>query len=172
MKKKVKLIILIISFIIGLTGIYIYTQKKDTSVQNYDDKGAQFIHDDSSYILNLIKEKKPGIYYFGYSTCDWCIELLPILKNKLEENNQKAYVIDTKDSNFTDDNLEDFKKFYKTYTEHNDFLVPFVLRITEKGEVKVHTGTVKDHYAKLYKMNDDQENQLNQEIQEMLNDEG
>lgn len=117
----------------------------------------------------MINNKKAGIYYFGFPTCDWCIALLPQFKNILKENDLKAYVVNTNDISFTKNIQENFQKIYRLYTQQNEVYVPFILHITDKGSVKYHIGTVKNHNAKLKAMTDEQIHRLKLELIKTIN---
>ncbi|MDE1809283.1 hypothetical protein CS331_021470 [Klebsiella pneumoniae subsp. pneumoniae] len=40
--------------------------------------------------------RQQGIYYFGFPTCPWCLELLPILDKELEKESMNAYAVNTR----------------------------------------------------------------------------
>ncbi|KRN50733.1 hypothetical protein IV49_GL001818 [Kandleria vitulina DSM 20405] len=74
--KKSKVIIGIVVFILTLTLINSYVQKSENAIA-YNDHTPRMIKTSPSDIMKRIREKKQGIYYFGFPECPWCIELLP-----------------------------------------------------------------------------------------------
>lgn len=86
------------AIIVALTSAYFIAFNKNSSLL-YNDKTNQFIHKNPSTIINKLTSKEAGIYYFGFPTCPWCLELLPILDDALVEENETAYVVNTRGKN-------------------------------------------------------------------------
>lgn len=166
--KKSKVIISIVVFILTLTLINIYVQKSESAIA-YNDHTPRMIKTSPSDIMKRIREKKQGIYYFGFPECPWCIELLPVLDESLQNANEKAYVLNTHDKTFTQPLRNELTAFYKQYVHQKRIYVPLVVSINDKHEIKVHLDTVKGHNAKVSRMTKSQRKELRHILDQMVN---
>ncbi|MDI4585176.1 transporter [Oenococcus sp. UCMA 14587] len=139
------------------------------SFPSYNDKTRQFVHEKStSETLSLIERKNPGIYYFGFPSCPWCQELLPLFNEELKKKELHAYVTNVRASNYTSkDNIRLEKLFIKN-TNQPRLSVPFIIEITRKHKIITHVGTVKGHNAELSKMDSKQKNLLKKQLNSMF----
>ncbi|HEM7699728.1 TPA: transporter [Enterococcus faecalis] len=166
MKKRKVFIIFLVSLIIFVFGYYLaFNQNKYVS---YNDETKQFVHTDTSKIMENLVNRQQGIYYFGFPTCPWCLELLPILDKELEKESMNAYAVNTRGDDYTENDDELLQKFYKKYTGDESLSVPFIVAINNKKEVQVHIGTVKNHDATKTKLKRRQKEELSQSLNEML----
>jgi predicted bacteriocin transport accessory protein len=161
--KKIMVVFLGVATLFLLLGL---VAKKNGEVYNtrkkeYSTQTVNFKNESSTDTLNMIKNRKPGIYYFGFKTCPWCVELLPMLEETLIRKKITAYAIDTKSEDFLSADDTDLEKDYKEFTHSTDTLtVPFILAIYESGEIKAHKGTVTSHDATVAPLNNDQKKEL------------
>ena len=133
--------------IVALFVIGYYFSNSVTQANTYNDRLPVFVHEDSEQIIHKLVRKKEGIYYFGFPTCPWCVELLPVFNEVLSEHKKTAFVVNVRDKNYTNRQNGVLEKFYKQYTGEDGLSVPFVVAIDKNANVKVHVGTVDDHDA-------------------------
>ena len=69
--------------IVALFVIGYYFSNSVTQANTYNDRLPVFVHEDSEQIIHKLVRKKEGIYYFGFPTCPWCVELLPVFNEVL-----------------------------------------------------------------------------------------
>ena len=81
-----KLGLFIILFVIIFGGSYIVTNKLN-GTSAYVDETAQLVKDNQDDVVSRLEAKEQGMYYFGFPTCPWCVELLPVL-----DKEDKLYV--------------------------------------------------------------------------------
>ncbi|MFD1125065.1 transporter [Lentilactobacillus raoultii] len=167
--KKILLTMLSL-FIIAGAAIYFYTSKSDTSSAQYNDKTEQFIHKSPVTTLQTLSNKKQGIYYFGFPTCPWCLELLPVFNKALKEHHLKSYVTNTRADNYTSQDNIKLERIFLKYRKEKRLSVPFIIEITKSGKVETHVGTVPGHDAEVQKMTTQQENKLKSQLNAMLAD--
>lgn len=157
MKKVLKIFLLLTLIVACFVMGYQLTTQSDEVVYNITTE--RFIHENPEIIISRIENKDEGIYYFGFSTCPWCVELLPLLDETLEQNEKQAFVVNTRGEEFTDELRERTETIFRTYQE-GDLTVPFLIIISDKGEVKTHIGTVEGHDAQSVKLSEQQEEEL------------
>ena len=165
--KKSKIIIGIIVFLLTLTLINLYVQKKH-GVIAYNDHTPRMIKTSPSDFMKRFREKKQGIYYFGFPECPWCIELLPVLDESLQNANEKAYVLNTHNQAFNQSLRQELTVFYKRHVHQKRVYVPLVVSINAKKDIKVHLDTVKGHNAKVSRMTKAQRKELRHILDQMI----
>lgn len=158
-------------FIIVLifSGVYLLSTNKYNSKDiEYNDKTKQFIHENPSKTIDLLEKKTPGIYYFGFPTCSWCKEILPIFDSVLKKYNFKSYVVNTRSSDFTNEDNEKLKNFFVENTALDKLTVPFIVNINENGNIKTHVGTIENHNAKVESLTNKEKKELTTIIEELI----
>ncbi len=173
-EKKISFKIIKVLFLFGfiasaLYATYLFSNYQADEVIEYDDTSPQFIHEPTEEIIKKIETEKPGTYYFGYATCSWCRELLPVLKDALHNNKMQAYVIDTQGKDFVNENESRVRGIFTKYTKEKDLTVPFILHINQNGDSSTHIGTVKGHNAKQRKMTKLESDQLYKQLDDLIN---
>lgn len=153
---------LLLAIILLLCIIFIVASKwmigTDKDIE-YNTNTPQFIHGAPEEVIRKIEAKEEGIYYFGFATCPWCIEFLPILDDALATTNQKAYVVDTRDARFTDNLVNRLELVYTQYHD-GELSVPFLVVISEDTSMKTHVGTLENHDAYTEKLTGRQKEEL------------
>ncbi len=167
MKRKYIITFAILIFMVSLSFIYTIATKEQKTAP-YNDKTAQFIQQDPTKVVGNLVNKKQGMYYFGFPTCPWCLELLPVLDTELEQAQTTAYIVNTRADNYTKNEDLLLNEFYKKYTKDKDLSVPFVVAINSSQEVKVHVGTLKVHDASKNKMSNKQKQKLSSLLNEFI----
>lgn len=164
MDKNKKIIYSILTAFIIMLLLYIgyaITKNNGGGTGKYNDCTSQFIHEDTSKIMKKLESKKRGIYYFGFPTCPWCQELLPVLDSSLKKNKLKAYVVNTRGNNYTSSDNIKLETFFIHYiSKRKRLTVPLIIIIKNKGSIRAHIATVPGHNAEVKKMNNFQKKKL------------
>lgn len=119
---------------------------------------------DEENLLTYLKEKT-GIFYFGYNTCPWCRNIVPILIDTVKENNiDTIYYIDTHELDLSNIKDELFAFLGDNLRENEDgkkvLAVPDVYFVKDGKIIGHHIGTV-DSYLNPYKgMSDSEKKEL------------
>ena len=178
MKKRL-IIIVIIALI--LTGISLYARSRDNirfklsyEFSNYGEKEntikvnipinnrIKYVNDKK--LLKLFKSGT-GVIYFGYSSCPWCRNIVPILIDTVIENNiDNIYYVDIHEVNLNEikDELYEILKEYLRENEDGEkvLAVPDVY-VVKKGKIKGHhIGTVTSYKNPYKGMNSKQKKEL------------
>ncbi len=138
-----------------------------SAYEGFMDEEHQFIRTKMNDFLLKLDANATGVYYFGYSTCPWCVEAVPILNEVAKRHDTVIYYIDKKAETSTDEESKKIESRLGDKLELDDegnphLYVPFVVAISE-GEVRAyHTGTVDDHDAHERKMTEAEKAELTQ----------
>ncbi len=134
-------------------------ESKDNSFMEAYDIGSQHLFVESSYeeVLNIIENKGSGVFYFGFDTCAWCLEAVPILNEVTLAQDIAVYAIDTR-SQFSESEagmeykatIVDFLEEYLMSNEEQEkhLYVPNILFLKDGEVVANHVGTLDGHDAK------------------------
>ncbi|MER0123657.1 transporter accessory protein [Streptococcus sp. ZJ93] len=154
---------------IPLGAIWLFVARNSTPVVDYNENAIEFIHQSANTIISKIQQKEAGIYYFGFASCPWCQELLPLLIEELNAEDAQAYLINTKSSEFTEQNRQELTDIYLTYLQGDRLYVPFLVSINSKGDVRTHMGTVSGHNAKNKALSEEQKEELRKLLVDFIN---
>lgn len=181
MKKK---IIIIIPIIIILVSIICFVTYQDDQLRfklsyeyiNYMeyDNGKKIkvsipSNNKIKYVSNTeildILGSKTGIIYFGYNTCPWCRNAVPILIEAAKENNiETIYYADIHKLKLSNIRKELYNKLdsYLSVNEEGKkaLAVPAVYFVVDGNIVCNHTGTVDSYHNPYNKMTTEQEQEL------------
>lgn len=185
MKKKIFLITGIIVALLFLGGIYIYFQ------ENYRFKLEYEIYNNIAYTngkkikvnipfenkVKYVQEKnlkevlttKTGVVYFGYPTCQWCRNAVPVLIDAINHSQiETLYYVNVEEvSSISIKELLD--PYLKEDEEQNKRLyVPDVYFIKDGKIIDHHLGTVESYKNAFEKMNEEQKQELKEIYQEKL----
>ncbi len=121
----------------------------DMSVyQGFTDNNHVFKRTTMKESFRLLDEEATGILYFGYSTCPYCLKVVPILNDLAKKYGQRVYYIDVfSDTDpISDDDINRYLSDYVEFLETEDgepvFYVPQVFVIANGKVVDGHTGAV------------------------------
>lgn len=108
------------------------------------DETAQF-----EAIMQMIENREPGVYYFGFKDCPWCKHLVPVLNDALAENDAVAYYVDTRSEKAFQAILARYEAFETSIPEaqRSGGKVPYTIFIDKNGEVVGHVGTLESDDA-------------------------
>lgn len=118
----------------------------------------------SNELLN--KKEFTGIIYYGYPSCPWCIEAVPVMNEVANNHNLTIYYVNKKSQESIDHPEEEEKAIeildaaygldVDDETKEPRLYVPEVV-VVNNGEIIGHNmGTVKGHDAHERKMSDDE----------------
>lgn len=180
MKKRI-IIISLILLILGIIGFCLYQVDSIRFKFSYEyinmmeygngkrikvsvpyDNRIKYLKEDD--VLTYLKEKT-GVFYFGYNTCPWCRNIVPVLIDTIKENNiDTIYYIDIHKLNLSKVRTElfDFLGDNLRLDENNEkvLAVPDVYFIKDGKIVGHHLGSVDSYINPYKKMTDKQKKEL------------
>lgn len=145
------------------------------SVDESVDNGFTEISMDDA--IDYFVNKKSGVLYFGFETCPWCIEAVPILEQVANQQSVEINYIKTRDEDrnllYTDEQKTKITEYISDYMSDNDegvltLFVPLVLVVKDGVVLDGHEGTVEGHDAKERTMTDEEKSELEQIYTELL----
>lgn len=166
--KKVLLILLVLL----LQGCqekieYSYPDFDSYDMSGYNLETDNFYKISISQFLDMVDEKKTFICYFGYESCPWCNDLLPILDEVCQQYQLKIYYMDFLDEENKEDiesleALNDFAKDYLNTDEQGNLQLffPTVYYVQKGNLVNLHSGTVSNHDATVAELTERQKARL------------
>lgn len=186
MKKKLTIIIIII-FILFLVGMTIYRR------DNLRFKIIYELYNNTEYsngkkikvnipINNTVKylekkdilyylNNKKGIMYFGYTSCPWCRNIVPILTRITKELDVPLYYVDIKKdlSSIKKELYEKLDEYLSINDENKKGLgVPLVISFDNGKIISGHKGTVSSYKNPYKGMNDKQKKELENIYKNMI----
>lgn len=113
-------------------------------------------------ITTFLKEGT-GILYFGYNTCPWCRNALPVLLDVVLENKEPLYYIDS--HQLDSDTFKEIVSLLEKYLEENEngekvLAVPDVYFIKAGKVVGHHVGTVDSYHNPYQGMSMEEKSEL------------
>ncbi len=125
--------------------------------EGFTDTEHVFVDSNMQEIKTMMDDGESFVVYFGFSTCPWCIEALPILNETAKEFDSAVYYIDTrKDSLWTSNlDIDDYDlvvECFGDYMQYDDngvkhLYTPSVVFVKNGEVVLFHQGTVDGHNA-------------------------
>lgn len=129
-------------------------KKADMSgYKGFTDKDHVFETATAEDITKALDEKKTFTLYFGFDTCPWCIEAVPVLNEAAKEYQTKVLYNNTRSA------VPDYEKVVNRLGI-SKLYVPYVLFIRKGEVVKTNLGTVDGHDATTAKMTAAQRQEL------------
>lgn len=146
-------------------------RKADMSgYKGFTDKDHVFEAATADEILKALDDKKTFTLYFGFDTCPWCIEAVPVLNETAKEYKTKVLYNNTRPNRTETSNsqMPDYEKIVNRLGEYFDkdetgkpkLYVPFVLFVRNGQVVKTHEGTVAGHVPSEAPMTAEQRQEL------------
>ena len=125
-------------------------------------------------VLNLF-ENKTGIIYFGFPSCPWCRNIIPVLLEVANDNNEVVYYFNPKEVRGTDN--ADFAKLmeildsYLNTDENGEkvLYVPDVYFIKNGKIVGHHLGSASSQTNPYEKLTDEQTKELKETYVNLIN---
>ncbi|MBQ4343299.1 MAG: hypothetical protein IJC38_05375 [Erysipelotrichaceae bacterium] len=116
--------------------------------QGFTDKDHVYRRTTMKESFRLLDEEASGILYFGYTTCPFCLRVVPILNDLAKKYNQTIYYVDVFSDvdPISDEDIERYLTEYVDFLEKEDgepvFYVPQVFVIANGKVIDGHTGVV------------------------------
>lgn len=129
--------------------------------------------------INIIENKETAILFYGFKTCPWCQDIIPILKEEADNSSVKINYInirpdgDTSDFDLRKEDNEDYIKlqdFLKdTFIDDSKKVyVPLVITIKNGEILDYNYSTVEGHDAKERELNDEEVIKLKKLLNQMF----
>lgn len=147
MKKK---LIAILALIFIITGCSSGSKDFMSGYKGFDKKDHHYVQTSAEDMFNKLEAKEPGLYYFGFDTCPWCVALVPVLENVATEVDQKIQYLDIRSDDFSkyskaEERYFAFNDTLPTQYRNDKFQVPFLVSISKSGNIVTHLGTIDGH---------------------------
>lgn len=126
--------------------------------------------------ITFFEEGKSGLLYFGFPDCPWCQEVLPLL-NEAAGDKVTVYSIRTRDDNrqrlYTDEQKERIAPYIGDFFKENKdgeptLYVPLVVAVENGTVAGGHQGTVDDHDAHERKMNAQEQEEVEKDLNTLV----
>lgn len=132
-------------------------------IHKNDQNKNQFMEISMGEALEVFRNKKDAILYFGFDTCPWCKEVKPVLRKAADKKKVTVYYVKVRDQDrnllYSDDQRAELTKYIPKYMSRNKkednklwLYVPLVIHVKKGKAVAGHKGTVKGHDATKRKM--------------------
>ena len=137
----------------------------------------QFVDSDMQEALSVFQKKESAILYFGYPSCPWCVEALPVMNEVAKADKQHILYIRTRDDKkellYTPKQKLEMISYTKQFMEKDDqgeyqLYVPFVVVVKDGKAVSGHIGTVDGHDAHERKMTEKETQELKKIYEDMF----
>ncbi len=128
--------------------------------------------------IAFFEAKQSGLLYFGYPTCPWCQEVVPILHELISQTGVPVHYIQTRDEEglrlYTDSQRDDITPYLKDFIRNNasgqpTLYVPLVVAVENGQVIKGHQGTVSGHNAHEEELTSAQKQEVQNDLSELVN---
>lgn len=122
--------------------------------------------------LRFFDEKASGVVYYGYSTCPYCIQVVPILNEVAKEFGITVYYIDVYGETIADADIDRFLELADEFLEHEEgeavFYVPQVFSFVNGEITGSHLGAVDSYDPSVGYMTSRQKSELKSILEDVL----
>lgn len=144
-----------------------------SAYEGFDVENNQFIEITMDDAIQKMETDASGIFYFGFPTCPWCIEAVPIMNEVAQEMDLHIYYINKRAETSNEENIAKMTTLLKDIVSENDegvptLYVPEVVVINEGEITDHHADTVPNHDAHERKMSEEEQAQLKEIYQELF----
>lgn len=142
-----------------------YESLNESNVPLQVDHETKLTYLDTKQVVEFL-EKKTGIIYFGFPSCPWCRNAIPVLLQVAKEKNMTVYYYDS--SNIPAEEEDDFSKvmsiLYDHLTENEEgektLYVPDIYFLKNGQIVGNHLGTVESQTDPHIALTEEQKEEL------------
>ena len=137
-----------------------------------DMSGYSNFADQETHVYYDMNEKRTFAVYFGYDTCEWCLDAVPVINEAAKESNQTVGYINTRAKPSWEKNtdIDDYDLLIEKVGEFLEYdengirhlYVPTLFFIKDGAVVEFHEGTLEGHNAKLRAMTAEEREELKQ----------
>ena len=184
MKKKVITILIIAAILVGI-GCHLYGKDNIRFKYSYEIINNEVLGNNKKIKVkipfdNKIKymnneeleeflENGTGLVYFGYSTCPWCRNAVPVLIESARNNDITINYIDIKSVKLSDTVYEILNDYLREDENGNKVLAVPDVYVLEEGEILDHHLGCIDGYTNPYvEMTESEKIQLQEIYDEMI----
>lgn len=144
-----------------------------SAYEGFDVADNQFIEITMDDAIQKMETDASGIFYFGFPTCPWCIEAVPIMNEVAKEMNLHIYYINKRAETSNEENIAKMTDILKDIVSENEegvptLYVPEVVVINDGEIIDHHADTVENHDAHERKMVDEEKAQLKEIYKELF----
>lgn len=125
------------------------------STSDYENhlKNGKFTKISFKEVLGKIDNKEDFLVIYSFSTCPWCVALMPELSKLTNEYDQNVYYVDVRPEGVdlrTEDNMDYVANYEKVkeIAKKDKIYVPAFVKFVKGEAVMYHEGTLEDHNAK------------------------
>ena len=189
MKKKLIIILTIVLIILGIGFIYLYQKDTIRFKMSYEylnmieynngkkikvsipkDNRIKYLNEEE--LLKYLKTET-GIFYFGYNSCPWCRNIVPVLIDAVKEKNiETIYYVDTHKLNLSNIKKELFEFLGDNLISDEEgekvLAVPDVYFIKNGNIIGHHLGSVNSYRNPYTKMTTKQKKELKNIYKELI----
>lgn len=140
----------------------------DIPLEIVEDNTVSYVFKDN---IKSIIENETGIVYFGYPSCPWCRNAIPVLVETAIANQLPIYYFDLTQFTEVDDTYNYLLEIINQHfgTPDNEYIeVPLVLTIQNGNILASRIGTVGSHTDPYVAMTQDEMLELSQRYQEII----
>lgn len=137
-------------------------------LNSHSEEVTPFLREESADVVTKVENENQGLYYFGFASCPWCQDLLPILEDELVASQSNIYTVNTKSSDFSERQRSVIMDVFRKNIGGDKLYVPFLVAINSAGEVKAHMGTVAGHDASKEELSPRQEMELKKILKKLI----
>lgn len=136
-----------------------------SAYEGFMNEDNQFIDLPMDDFISKLDANETGIFYFGFASCPWCIEAVPIMNEAAEQEDVHIYYIDKKAETSTEEEIAKVEDRLQDLLQKNDdgkptLFVPFVVIVKDGEILATHADTVPGHDAHERKMNEEEQADL------------
>ena len=121
-------------------------------------------------MAQAMDEKRTFAVYFGYDSCEWCLDAVPVINEAAKQSGQTVGYVDTRANPAWEKNtdIDDYDLLVEKVGEYLEFddkgvrhlYVPTLFFIKEGKVVQFHEGTLEGHNARNRAMTPEEREEL------------
>ena len=154
------------------TGLPVTGEKSDMSQYiNFADQDTHIYYDLTIRgMADAMDDKRTFVVYFGYDTCEWCLDAVPVINDAAKETGYTVGYINTRANPAWQKNtdMDDYDLLIEKAGEFLDYdadgvrhlYAPTLFFIKEGKVVAIHEGTLEGHNARIRAMTAEEREEL------------
>lgn len=144
-----------------------------SAYQGFTDSNHVFKRITFKEALRFFDEQATGIVYYGYSSCPFCVQVVPVLNQVAKEYGLTVYYVDVHgEDKISDADLDRFLELADEFLEHEDgkaqFYVPQVFVFVNGEIIGSHLSAVDSYDPSMGNMTSAQVKELTNIFKKML----
>ncbi len=141
-----------------------------TGYEGFSDEDHVFTAAQMSEVNQYFVDGESFVVYYGFSSCPWCKEAMPVLNDVAKEFDRRVIYVDVREDK-EDMRVDENEDYVQLKEILNDYLlkdedgnptlyVPGVYFVKDGEVLSYNVGTVDTHDAKTREMTEEEKNQL------------